>query len=492
MLPLFLQEIIRASVEMRLDFADGRLLLGFEREISRTVSFETNRGKAIRGTLHKVSRQRVIFEVYDPFLVLRTSEVLSNFVIRRGRDMPYQGDAIVTDVVNTSTLLIISASLVGDWTGLVIDSGPSVGVAAEALSFVTNWERLNKLKPAYRLRVGDLRSFLNDLRYWLDQVDLTREVGSSGMNTPPNFSENGFDELKQSIMPRLTELFMDLEEACRELDEAESDNHKLLAQRELLPLMMPSPFFNRVFSKPLGYAGDFEMVNMMFRNSRSGLTTYAQVVDDWLLAGGPPEAHRNRIYILENVLAEIVTAAGPMNRPIRILNVGCGPAQELQLFLAKNKNAHRIDIGLLDFNEETLTFAREQLTPLADRLDERPSITYSLKSVQDLLRQALERAAPPEPYDFIYCAGLFDYLSDRVSSKLVRLFFDWCKPGGRVLVTNVHSSNPVKGLMEHVMDWHLVLRNEADMLRFAPTSAQSKVYTDPTGINVFLDVYKPS
>ena len=55
----------------------------------------------------------------------------------------------------------------------------------------------------------------------------------------------------------LTALFMELEEACRQLEADEVENHKQLAQRDLLPLMMASPFFNRVYSKPLGYAGDY-------------------------------------------------------------------------------------------------------------------------------------------------------------------------------------------------------------------------------------------
>ena len=97
----------------------------------------------------------------------------------------------------------------------------------------------------------------------------------------------------------------------------------------------------------------------------------------------------------------------------------------------------------------------------------------------------------PKTYDIIYCAGLFDYLSDRVCTKLVRLFYQWCEPGGRVIVTNVHSSNPVKGLMEHIMEWHLVTRDKSDMVRLAPDLGPLKIYTDETGINVFLEIDKP-
>lgn len=457
----------------------------------------------MRGTLHKVSRRHVVFEIYDPFLVLRTSEVLSGFQVRRGRDALYKGDAVITNVVNTAILLVVSATLAGDWTGLEDSALVPGGIQADAATFVSDWDRQNRLAPDYRLKVGELRSFMNDLRYWLDQIDLTRDIAAtsaqskngvqslSGPQSQIGLSDDEFHALQRPVMPRLTDLFMGLELACRNLERSDIEIHKQLAQRELLPLMMPSPFFNRVFTKPLGYAGDYEMVNMMFRNERGGLTTYAQVVDAWLLAGGPPEAHRNRIYTLDRVLTEIAEQSSTRNRPIRIMNIGCGPAQELQLFLAKTQHAHRFEIDLMDFNAETLAFTRQKLTPLAEQQAEKPAITYKLKSVQDLLRQAIEQADVPEPYDFIYCAGLFDYLSDRVCSKLVRLFYNWCGPGGRLLVTNVHTSNPVKGLMEHVMEWHLVLRDAEAMMRLAPDPAHSKVYADLTGINVFLDVCKP-
>src|SRR4029078_12247637 len=122
---------------------------------------------------------------------------------------------------------------------------------------------------------------------------------------------------------------------------------------------------------------------------------------------------------------------------------------------------------------------------------EAPKVSYILKSVQELLRQAIQMPANPQTYDIIYCAGLFDYLSDRVCAKLVKLFYQWCEPGGRVIVTNVHSSNPVKGLMEHVMESGLGMRGQAEMTRLLSDLEPLKVYTDDTGINVFLEIEKP-
>jgi extracellular factor (EF) 3-hydroxypalmitic acid methyl ester biosynthesis protein len=464
--------------------------LRIERDIDRTVSFKSSQGTAVRGTLSKLSRRNIVFEIYNPFSPIQTSEVLSDLKVRRGKELVYQGDAVVTGVVTTSILVVVSATLVSKWSALDPIASESTGIRSEVGRFIDDWERVNKLDPNYQLKVADLRSFLSDLSFWLDQVDLAAE-GEQG-STAMALDAQKFEELKAPVMPRLTRLFMELEEACRQLEVDEVENHKLLAQRDLLPLMMASPFFNRVYNKPLGYAGDYEMVNMMFRKERGGKTTYAQVVNDWLLNGGPPEAHRNRIHLLEQMLAKAAEDATFSNRNIRVLNVGCGPVQELQLFIAKNAAAHRFSFDLLDFNRETLAYAKQQIETITSGRREVPKVSYILKTVQELLRQAIEMPANFQSYDIIYCAGLFDYLSDRVCAKLIRLFYQWCEPGGRVIVTNVHSSNPVKGLMEHVMEWHLVTRDESDMVRLAPDLGPVKVYTDETGINVFLEIEKPT
>lgn len=461
-----------------------------ERDIDRTVSFKSSQGIVVRGTLSKLSRRNIVFEIYNPFSPIQTSEVLTDLRVRRGKDLVYQGDAVVTGVVATSILVVVSATLVSKWSALDAIVSESAGIRTEVARFIDEWERVNKLDPNYQLKVGDLRSFLSDLSFWLDQIDLAAESEQS--TTPFALDAERFEELKAPVMPRLTRLFMELEEACQQLEVDEVDNHKQLAQRDLLPLMMASPFFNRVYSKPLGYAGDYEMVNMMFRKERGGKTTYAQIVNDWLLNGGPPQAHRNRIFMLEKMLNKAAEDATFSNKKLRVLNVGCGPVQELQLFITKNRFAHRFSFDLLDFNAETIAYAKQQIESITAGRGEAPSVNYIVKTVQELLRQAIEMPDNSQGYDIIYCAGLFDYLSDRVCAKLTRLFYQWCEPGGRVIVTNVHSSNPVKGLMEHVMEWHLVMRDESDMVRLAADLEPRKIYTDETGINVFLEIEKPA
>jgi extracellular factor (EF) 3-hydroxypalmitic acid methyl ester biosynthesis protein len=61
-------------------------------------------------------------------------------------------------------------------------------------------------------------------------------------------------------------------------------------------------------------------------------------------------------------------------------------------------------------------------------------------------------------------------------------------PGSTVLVTNVHSSNPQRVLMEHLLEWHLIYRDEAQLESLLPAArTNTNVYTDETGANVIAD-----
>src|SRR5207244_6942680 len=82
--------------------------------------------------------------------------------------------------------------------------------------------------------------------------------------------------------------------------------HQSLAQRQLRSLFLCSPFGYRAYSKPLGYAGDYEMVNMITRDPLEGSTLFAKAMNLWLLEQWPSKAHRNRITYLKERLVEEV------------------------------------------------------------------------------------------------------------------------------------------------------------------------------------------
>ena len=78
-----------------------------------------------------------------------------------------------------------------------------------------------------------------------------------------------------------------------------------------------------------------------------------------------------------------------------------------------------VHFTLADFNQETLQHTAGVLDKLKQRHERRTTIQMTKKAVHQLIKAADRTVQYPrsELYDCIYCAGLFDYLSDRACSN---------------------------------------------------------------------------
>ena len=132
-------------------------------------------------------------------------------------------------------------------------------------------------------------------------------------------------------------------------------------------------------------------------------------------------------------------------RVARVYNLGCGPAQEVQNFLSTDPISDETDLLLLDFNDETLINTTRVLEDLRTRHRRRTGLKLEKKSVHQILKEAGRPVAGArEGYDLVYCAGLFDYLSDRICRRLLEIFYSMVAPGGLLVATNVFRCEPFK------------------------------------------------
>lgn len=250
----------------------------------------------------------------------------------------------------------------------------------------------------------------------------------------------------------------------------------------------------RIFQKPLGYAGDYEMVNMILRDPCEGSSLFAKILNVYILSQAPAEAHRNRVKYLTQRLTEETRRIARTGKMARILNLGCGPAKEVQEFLVQDDISERAQLTLLDFNDETLAYTGRLVEEIKSKGRRFTPVQTVKKSVHQILKEAGRPKDESQLYDFIYCAGLFDYLSDRICKRLMNIFYDMLAPGGLVVATNVDSSNPIRNVMEYIFEWHLVYRNNDQFEALKPDAAQPGTFTvkaDHTGANIFIEVRKP-
>lgn len=462
---------------------------------SHTI-WRNNQGLQTQARILRFNRYQAAFEIYSPSVDLRMSEALDDFkIVLSGRTV-YSGRAVVSGLVNTGPVLVCEVTLDEGWIDVqpLLPNGQN-HLRGEFEEFMRRWQKNYKVRPEFKVVVADMQSLLSDMRLWLEQLELAIHSPSNGEGTVTE--ADAAHELAAPILSTIDALGDRFEEIAGQLEPEARGIHLHFTRRQLHPLLLCSPFAYRTFTKPLGYAGDYEMVNMIMRNPYEGGSLFARVINAWFLNQLPAQAHRNRIQFLKDKLVEQAARMARSRRPARIFNLGAGPAREIQEFLVEKAICDNTQFTLLDFNEETIRHASGILQESAKRLGRRTSIQVQKKSVQQLLKEAVRPgpSAVEGKYDFVYCAGLFDYLPDRVCKQLVGLFYERLAPGGLLLVTNVDGTRPFHNKLEFILDWNLIYRNGRQMLSLKPDQASPdacSVKSDLTAVNLFMEIQKPA
>jgi len=148
----------------------------------------------------------------------------------------------------------------------------------------------------------------------------------------------------------------------------------------------------------------------------------------------------------------------------------------------------RLKTNLIDIDLQALAFVGDR----RDQLD----LQHQMNLVQGNLvylamgKQKLDLA----PQDLIYSMGLIDYFNDKFVVKLLDYVHEMLRPGGRVLLGNIHKRNPIQAFQDYVLGWRLVHRDEADMNRLLRASAFqqecTRVLFEDAGIHFFSECVK--
>jgi extracellular factor (EF) 3-hydroxypalmitic acid methyl ester biosynthesis protein len=455
-------------------------------QIDPMVGFRNSQGELVRATILNLQRKSLVMEVYNPYSIVQISEVLNELTVRLRARKAYVGKAVVISIMNTGLTAIVSVTLIDQWRELAEVVFVPGSVGEEARGFVQNWEARFQIRRDYQLVVNEMRAFLSDVSHWVEQVDLSETLPKEN----GRLRRDVFNELAEPLIEKIRSYFSALNGAAERVELEQTSAHSAFAQAALHPLLLRAPFVFRAYTKPLGYAGDYQMVNQILADPRQGPSTYFQIVNAAFLDAAAASAHRNRIDELVRFLTRLADAARVAGRPMRVLNVGCGPAIEVQRFLKTYPEPELLIFELIDFSEETLAWAKEQMDAIIAERGCAVQINYVQDSVHQLIKRRIERA--PEDFrefDAVYCAGLFDYLSDKVCIKLLNHFASRVHHGGRLLFTNVHSNNPERLAMEHLLEWYLICRDERKMETFQPeNSTWHRIWSDATGVNVFAEL----
>ncbi|MEM1448427.1 MAG: class I SAM-dependent methyltransferase [Planctomycetota bacterium] len=231
--------------------------------------------------------------------------------------------------------------------------------------------------------------------------------------------------------------------------------------------------------KPFGYAGDFLSIDWIYTRKHSE-DRAGWRWDRFYHRQDAPVAVRARKAMFGRHLSEVV-GAGPDD--VAVLNVACGPGREVLDGLEPYRDSARsISVDCVDADEAALEYAQ--------------GLNGELQSSFDLrfLHANAFRFRAERNYDFVWCAGLYDYLNEKMARVLTRRLLRFVEPGGRLVIGNFHRAHRTRRYIEWCGDWNLVHRDERELLSVA-TDARAGIEDvrferDVTGAVVLMVVEK--
>ena len=455
-------------------------------------AIQTADGVESRASLSHLTCHAVTFEAVNLAATLRTSEVLSNFKISAGDRVIYFGRAVVSNVIHTGDALVCEAKLddLSSDTAYFLPPPEAGSNPEEAYNvFFQAWKKNYRISNEFKVLVADVQSYLTGVRHWLEELEF-------GLKEP---GEKAAQEraILDAVAPKIISTFNGRHERFEEiicaLPPEARGAHQDFVRQHWHKLFLGAPFAHRTYHKPIGYAGDYEMMNMIHRNQPEGNSLYEKLIHLLLVSQWPAKSVRNRItHLGENILNETARIARA-GKTARILNIGCGPAWEVQDFLKATPLSNQADFTLIDFNEETLLHVGHKLVEAKRQFSRSTQIRTQQISVYELLKRTQRHGNDAEKFDLIYCAGLFDYLAPDTCRALMELWYDSLSPGGLLLIANMTDTKPFRHFIEFVLDWQLIYRNSAEILSLVPARCRemADVIAEPTSVNLFLDIRKP-
>ncbi len=320
----------------------------------------------------------------------------------------------------------------------------------ESVAKIQSWQSQSSLRTAIDVVIAD--PFVHQLKLFSKELD-------------QYFSKNFTKEVKQ----KLIQFFRD----------------------EVGEYYASSNFIGRALKKPLGYAGDYEMMNQVYRNQYEGGSLFEYLIHKYGVNEDAAYSIRYRKGYFRRHIEKI--SEGKTN--VYIASLACGPAQEVVEFLEglQPSNPCQYTFVLIDQDQVALLNAKRNITEVVIKRKLDVQAYFLPVSVKDILEQREEAEALKDfRFDLMYSAGLYDYLTQPVAKILTTHIYELVADKGLLILGNFHPRNPSKTIKELSSDWKLIHRDETQMFDLISNLvvADKKMHFDDLEIDCFLEVTK--
>jgi extracellular factor (EF) 3-hydroxypalmitic acid methyl ester biosynthesis protein len=249
----------------------------------------------------------------------------------------------------------------------------------------------------------------------------------------------------------------------------------------LRKLLHQDPLTARAYARPRGYQGDAELLDMIYASDYRPfcsvpVTELGDAIFRHTIQCKAPSAVRIR----RDFLATQIDEACESIPSAHILSVACGHLRETEFSDSVQSRAFGRFVGL-DQDPDSLKIVTQTCGALG------------VEAVRGSVKTLLSGSLASNKFDFIYSAGLYDYLEERLAQRLTEKLFEMLGPRGRLLIANYLPDLEDVGYMEIYADWRLIYRDAAAMRRLTETIAAPiasvRIFPDTSQTVLYLELH---
>jgi extracellular factor (EF) 3-hydroxypalmitic acid methyl ester biosynthesis protein len=377
-------------------------------------------------------------------------------------------------------------------------------IACEIIGTPLEMEKISGIKSALQITMGhqdevnkftaipeEFRRLVCEMKVWLlslkGKVDnLDKNIQFNRVSDKQNYENTIANVIGSYIVNSFEPLYVKLDTILKSSDQQGKDLAFEFFRSQMIDLLLDAPFHNRAYTKPLGYAGDYQMMNQIYSYEGLGDNLFAKCLHLYFISAPESRAVRNRAgYLYDQIIKAFEKKKD--GEKFRLLSVACGPAFEMQNFIYKHPElALQTKFCLLDQDMEALQHAQRKIMVIERDLNIKLDVELIHKPIKHVIAKGISGE-----FDLIYSAGLFDYFTDPVAHMAARRLFDALDSDGKLIIGNFSNASMGQLTMDIALDWHLIYRSP-DELRglFAEIGSSFSIESEEEGINLFCHIDK--
>jgi len=350
-------------------------------------------------------------------------------------------------------------------------------------------ETTRAISHEFQLLTFEIRDFLSTTKASLAHIENSINVQSNNIKTTQH--KMVLEGFSSSFLITLKNYNKKLDSIYSKIDSKdERENYKKFFRQLVGEFYTSNPFIGRALAKPRGYAGDYEMMNQIYRDDYEGLTLFDKLMHKY----GITEDSSLSVKYRKNYLMKKFDSLNSLKKDqIVIGSLASGPAREIYEYLqtVSVSDSSKFTFVLMDQDLESLLNAKRNISSTILERGLECNTMFVPLSVRAILEQTEEsKMLSMISFDLLYTAGLYDYLSQPVAKLLTTYLVNAVTNDGQLIIGNFHPNNPTKTISDLAADWRLIHRTDDEMLDLIDgvPSVQIKLHKDELEIDLFLEI----